>query len=297
MRGGCAAVAAQHSNGGDGVVPHFRVDDNLEGHPKAQRAGDEALGMWLRAGSWCMRYLTDGFVPDWWVKQQPKGVAKARRLVDAGFWHPAEQDGEKGWQFHEFIGPGRQDSREKIEADRELARKRKQKSRGSSQEESREESQRDTPRDERRESRRSPGYTQPNPTHEEISGYVPIEATDPNAHGISATPGADLVREIVPKGHPPATLTALRLQASELLNSGTERDDVAAGLRLWCDKPGVGNGRTILASLVSEAIKSRTTAGRGARTAPSGMAPGEAKVLGWASLGNPDPDQRKAIGQ
>jgi hypothetical protein len=74
---------------------------------------------------------------------------------------------------------------------------------------------------------------------------------------ISATPGADLVREIIPKGHPAATLTSLRLQASELLNTGTDRDTVAAGLRLWVDKPGVGIGRTILASMVSEVIKGR----------------------------------------
>lgn len=280
-------------------MPHFRVDDGLEGHPKSQRAGDEALGMWVRAGAWCMRYLTDGFVPAWWVRQQPKGIAKAKRLVEAGFWHPAEQDGEKGWQFHEFVGPGRQDSREKIEADRELARKRKQKSRKLSREESHQESQRDTPRDGRGESRRSPGYTQPNPL--ENSGYVPTEATDPNARGVSATPGADLVREIVPKGHPPATLTALRLQASELLNSGTERADVADALRLWCDKPGVGNGRTILSSLVSEVLKTRTGVGNGTRAAPNGMTAGEAKVLGWANLANPNPEpvdpQRKAIGQ
>lgn len=150
-------------------MPHFRVDDALHSHPKAQRAGDEAMGMWARAGSFCMAYLTNGFVPEWWVKQQPKGTTKARKLVEVGLWHDGAQlDGEKGYQFHEFVGPGRQDSREKIEADRELARKRKQKSRGSSQQESQQESQRDDPRDERRSSRRSPSrdarVTQPNPT-------------------------------------------------------------------------------------------------------------------------------------
>lgn len=107
-------------------MPHFRVDDALHGHPKAQRAGDDAIGMWVRAGSFCMAYLTDGFVPDWWVKQQPKGVAKAKRLIAAGLWHGgAERDGEKGYQFHEFTGPGRQDSRAQIEADREKWRKKK----------------------------------------------------------------------------------------------------------------------------------------------------------------------------
>lgn len=152
-------------------MPHFRVDDGLDSHPKAERAGDDALGMWTRAGSWCMRYLTDGFVPDWWVKKQPNGTRKARKLVAVGLWIDGqERDGEHGYQFHDFVGPGRQDSREKIEADRELARKRKEKSRR----ESRQESHRDTPRDgqreSRQESRRSPGYTQPNPTH----GSTPV---------------------------------------------------------------------------------------------------------------------------
>ena len=107
-------------------MPHFRVDDALHGHPKAQRAGDEALGMWARAGSFCMAYLTDGFVPEWWVKQQQKGTAKAKKLVAAGLWYDgAERDGEKGYQFHEFVGPDRQDSRSQIEADREKWRKKK----------------------------------------------------------------------------------------------------------------------------------------------------------------------------
>lgn len=111
-------------------MPHFRVDDALHSHPKAQRAGDEAMGMWARAGSFCMAYLTNGFVPDWWVKQQSKGPQKARRLVAAGLWHGgAEQDGERGYMFHEFVGPGRQDSREQIEADRQKWRKKKQRQR------------------------------------------------------------------------------------------------------------------------------------------------------------------------
>jgi hypothetical protein len=114
-------------------VPHFRVDDALHSHPKAQRAGDDALGLWARAGSFCMAYLTDGFVPEWWVKQQPKGIAKAKKLVAAGLWHEGvERDGEKGWQFHEFTGPGRQDSRAEVEAEREKWRKKKAGQRASS---------------------------------------------------------------------------------------------------------------------------------------------------------------------
>lgn len=93
---------------------------------------------------------------------------------------------------------------------------------------------------------------------EKNSGYVPEEPTDSNGRSsVAATPGADLIREHIDRSHPDATKTALRLQASELLRSGTEPEIVAAALQLWNTKPGIGNGRTILASLCSEVIKTR----------------------------------------
>lgn len=110
-------------------------------------------------------------------------------------------------------------------------------------------------------------------TKTEVLTYVGSSATEssareiaPYSDGISATRGADLVRANVPKDHPATTLTALRLQASELVNTGTDPDTVAAALRLWCDKPGVGIGRTILSSLCSEVIKTRNGAGRNGTT-------------------------------
>lgn len=265
-------------------MPHFRVDDGFDGHPKTVRAGDDALGMWVRAGAWCMRYLTDGFVPEWWVKQQPKGAAKAKKLIDAGFWHPgAERDGERGYQFHEFVGPGRQDSREKIEADRELARKRKQKSRSASQEESRRDNHRDDHRDDhresRQESRRSPGYipnpTQPNPT--DNSGHLPESATESNARdSIAATPGAELVRQLVPNEHPDAVRTILRVKATELIRGGTPRETVAHAIELWLTKPALGPNA--LPSLVSEVLKSRHPTHNGAGKATE-------KAIGYRQLG------------
>ncbi|WP_078313735.1 hypothetical protein [Mycobacteroides chelonae] len=109
--------------------------------------------------------------------------------------------------------------------------------------------------------------TPPNRTEDKrTTTYVESVSTDSTARddeppaptsAVSATPGADLVREVIPPGHPPATLTSLRLQASELLRTGTPRDVVLAALRLWLQKPHVGNGRTILASLASEVIKSK----------------------------------------
>jgi hypothetical protein len=97
------------------------------------------------------------------------------------------------------------------------------------------------------------------------------EAEPPHTPAIAATRGADLVRANIPKGHPNATLTSLRLQASELLNTGTEPDVVAEALRLWCNKPGVGIGRTILSSMCSEVIKSKAAQTNGANAKPHKM--------------------------
>lgn len=246
-------------------MPHFRVDDAFHSHPKAQRATDEALGLWVRAGSYCMAYLTDGFVPEWWVKQQPRGTAKAKKLVAAGLWDDnAIRDGEKGYQFHEFTGPGRQDSREQIEADREKWRKKKAGQRAASPGDTSRDETAMSPGDTHGESPKDSSYaratrpranpTQPNP--KEFSGQLPESATDSNGRdGIAATPGAELVREIIPHGHPDAVLSMLRVRASELLKQGHPRSDVAATLELWLTKPSLGPNA--LPSLLSEVVKAR----------------------------------------
>lgn len=105
----------------------FKVDDQLHSHPKARRAGLEAMGLWLVAGSHCMSYLTDGFVEEWFVLSWPNGAELAERLVGTGLW----LRGDGGWQFHDW---GEfQPTREKVEAEREAAseRKRRQRARGS----------------------------------------------------------------------------------------------------------------------------------------------------------------------
>nr|DAN96755.1 MAG TPA: replisome organizer [Caudoviricetes sp.] len=73
----------------------FKVDDSFSQHRKAMLAGDEALGLWVLAESWCARMLTDGFVPDYVAAS-----LAPRRLVSAGLWRPGEKDDEKGWLEH-----------------------------------------------------------------------------------------------------------------------------------------------------------------------------------------------------
>ncbi|XAL85133.1 replication initiation protein [Mycolicibacterium phage phi1_186001] len=111
------------------MMSWFPVDDAFHSHPKAIKAGDEAVGFWSRAGSYCMAYLTDGFVPEWWVRQQPRGMAKAKRLVAAELWsYPVEKDGELGFQFHQWKP---ECTKAAVEAARKKARDRKARSRES----------------------------------------------------------------------------------------------------------------------------------------------------------------------
>lgn len=96
-------------------MPWFRVDDQLHAHPKPNRAGLAAMGLWTLAGSHCMSYLTDGVVERWWVESKPRGVKLAARLVAAGLWH----EHPDGWVFHDW--EEFQPTREQILAERGAA--------------------------------------------------------------------------------------------------------------------------------------------------------------------------------
>lgn len=320
-------------------MPHFKVDDAIHCHPKAVMAGDAAMGLWLRAGGFCTGYGTDGFVPDWWVKQQPQGKAKANRLVAVELWHPGtyqgnrpEYQGQTGYNFHEW----RQDSYDKVESDREKWRKKKAAQRSSSHTMSPGDNTGDSPgdsparrdsvktlkpeeksaefaRNARRsnaqnpkpdnasssvntrmspgDSRESPGYI-PNTQYPKNSGYVPESATESTARdSIAATPAADLVRKTIPPEINSAIQTQLRLNAGVLLKAGESPDVVKEALRDWAAKTGVGPN--ILASLAADVVKRRN--GHARLATVNGMTPGEAKVAGWAELGNTS--TQKAIEQ
>lgn len=245
------------------------------------------MGLWVRAGSWSMQNLTEGYIPAKAAKALGTG-AQAKSLVEAGLW--VLIDG--GYQFHEWNS--RQMSAEQI-ADRrqkraEAGRKGGQISKPPKPEANSEAKSEAIASDLLKQN----GTPVPVPVPRELSELSELARQSNAPDSIAATPGADLVREIVPGGHPAPTLTSLRLQASELLNNGTARADVADALRLWCSKPGVGIGRTILASLVSEVIKGRA--------APTGSTTGvsaferkkAANGAVFAALGN-DPSPRLEI--
>lgn len=98
----------------------FKVDGNLAFHPKVIAAGNEAMGLWVRAGAWSCEQMTDGFVPTGIANAMANGMASAIALVMANLWQ--EVDG--GYQFKdwdEFQPSGEEERARK----RELSEKRK----------------------------------------------------------------------------------------------------------------------------------------------------------------------------
>jgi len=111
-------------------VSWFKVDDNLHSHKKATKAGVEAMGLWVLAGSWAADQLTDGWVPNYMAQRWAGNSAKlAARLVSVGLWTAGEHDGDSGWWFHQWAE--RQPARADVEAKRVDARERMRQARSS----------------------------------------------------------------------------------------------------------------------------------------------------------------------
>jgi hypothetical protein len=102
-------------------VPWFKVDDGFHGHPKVMDLSLEAVGLWSLAGSWCAKYLTDGFVPEKTIRRLGGGPDVAMELLTAGLWEA--QNG--GWQFKDWTDY--QPSKVEVEAERQAARDRMKK--------------------------------------------------------------------------------------------------------------------------------------------------------------------------
>lgn len=102
----------------------FKVDDHLHSHRKAMRAGTEAMGLWVLAGSWSGAEESDGWVPEYVLTRLagPGADQLAARLAAAGLWDAGAKDGEEGFQFRgwdEF-----QPTKAQLETKREQARER-----------------------------------------------------------------------------------------------------------------------------------------------------------------------------
>lgn len=76
----------------------FKVDDKAHSHPKVIEAGNAAMGLWMRCGSWSGERLTEGFIPRKTARMFGT-LGEIRRLVEAGLF----LDVDGGYQMHDFL--------------------------------------------------------------------------------------------------------------------------------------------------------------------------------------------------
>ena len=109
------------------TVTWFKVDDGFWSHPKTLALTPEAVALWVRAGSYCGKHLTDGFVSIAILPMLQGDDIAADELVAAGLWRKAKN----GYAFHDWNQY--QDTREAVEKRREAWKERQRKHRGTSE--------------------------------------------------------------------------------------------------------------------------------------------------------------------
>lgn len=117
-------------------MPWFVVDDSAHSHPKLMRAGNAAVGLWMRCGSYAAQHLTDGIIPGAVVTMY--GTApQAAKLVKVGLWHARGHDcagcpqpAEGDYVMHDYLtyNPTRKQVSERRE--RAAEKKRRQRAKG-----------------------------------------------------------------------------------------------------------------------------------------------------------------------
>jgi hypothetical protein len=79
-------------------MPWFRLDDSFHSHPKVIQAGNEAIGLYVRCGTYAAEHLTDGFVSKEIVALYgDENLAAA--LIKVKLWHRARG----GWTIHDYL--------------------------------------------------------------------------------------------------------------------------------------------------------------------------------------------------
>jgi hypothetical protein len=106
-------------------VTWFKVDDGFWSHPKTLALSPSAVALWVRAGSYCGKHLTDGYVAASILPMLQGTTDDADELIGAGLWKTAK----KGYTFHDW--EQYQDTREAVEKRRESWKERQRKHRKS----------------------------------------------------------------------------------------------------------------------------------------------------------------------
>lgn len=101
-------------------MPWFKVDDGFHCHPKVLKAGNEAVGLYVRCGAYAAQQLTDGFIPEHIVLLYGSETLAAT-LVGAGLWRRARG----GWRMPDYLdyNPSKKQVLDEREKTRERVRK------------------------------------------------------------------------------------------------------------------------------------------------------------------------------
>ena len=295
-------------------MPWFYVDDAFADSKPVMRLDErlrnESVGLWLRCGAWSAKEETDGHVPIDVVRQFGGTTRTVRALhLQAGlwdmenpeFWRKNREILFKNWEKWQKTR-AENDARRKADAARQATHRRNKKGRGfiggtSDTSDNPKTSQRDNTDtgdgDSKDASRCESQRPDPDPTltstyvRNESSPDVGVERGLSKPVAISAS---RLVATLIPDTIPATIRTGLRLQASQLLTGDQlDPDVVAESLRRWLSRPGAGTG--LLPSLAADVIRERTA--RPSHSRINGLTPGEAKVVGWAALGQPSTDRKE----
>ncbi|MVO84147.1 hypothetical protein GPA10_05020 [Streptomyces sp. p1417] len=116
-------------------MPWFALDDGFDTHPKVRKAGNAAIGLFVRLGVHATKHLTEGHL-DGVIVRDYGTPATVRKLIAVGMLHEhghacprCPQPVEDGFVIHDYLDYNK--SRAQIEAAREAARKRQNRGRES----------------------------------------------------------------------------------------------------------------------------------------------------------------------
>ncbi|MCZ4514523.1 hypothetical protein O3Q52_41615 [Streptomyces sp. ActVer] len=116
-------------------MPWFALDDGFDTHPKVRKAGNAAVGLFVRLGVHATKHLTEGHL-DGAIVRDYGTDATVRKLISVGMLHApghicqhCPQPVEGGFYIHDYLDYNK--SRAQIEAARENARKRQNRGRES----------------------------------------------------------------------------------------------------------------------------------------------------------------------
>jgi hypothetical protein len=198
-------------------MPWFKIDDKAHSHPKFMRAGNAALGLWLRCGSYSAQHLTEGIVPGP-IAQMYGTAPQASKLVKTGLWHQhghgcdrCPQPGPGDYAIHDFFEAGRNTTRAQYEANKNAAADRAAKSRAARkasgiEDESSAKTNRFEDESKTNRPRKGPHFSEPTAAQEVLSHSTPADgvththATTTPLPGTSygSTPAAARGREVDP---------------------------------------------------------------------------------------------------